>query len=325
MDHHCQYHHRKKKGGGGGGGGYLLIDLSSLIFHILFACINLYDKRCGGETSDKCDKNIYVLKCFKKLFLRKIRSLIDLHQTSKLVFARDVKKIDIWRTQIFDKYKSHRSITIKHKGSDLNIGIYFDSIYRHFYDKIVAELGVITVKVPHAEADDIIMVLTQYLNSHGERVVIISDDYDYYPLLQYHGVEVYNTHGADFSDKITGIAPQEYLVMKILSGDKSDNIPACKILRDQFGILKKRHIRLEDAQIYIKLGIFKIDTIDKHLAMKMRKNPDQITQLLALDPIFQHSFNRNSTLIDMNKIPKEIQENIITKFIETKPGESIIP
>lgn len=299
-------------------GGNLLIDVSSLMFHIIFACINLFDKKC----IQNCDKETYILKCFKKMFIRKVQSLINLHQTSKLVFARDVSKKNLWRNNIYDKYKSHRSCTTKHKGCSLNIRSYFSCIFHNIYDKIVSELNAITIKVSCAEADDIIMILTKYLNFQNERVVIISDDNDYYPLLHYHNVSIYDNHGKNFANKSFHIKPMDYMRLKILKGDKSDNVPACNVLKDQFGILKKRYIQMRDVHIYVKLGIFKIDTIDKELAISMIENPTKIVNLRELDPLFNETYIRNSILIDMNYIPKDIQQMIITHFVENGQGTS---
>ncbi len=308
--------HRKKPPTGG----YLLIDISSMMFHIVFACVNLFDKKCVTS----CDKRTYILKYFKKLFINKIRSLIESHKTCKLVFARDVRKKEVWRCKIYDKYKAQRSIVTKHKGSEINVANYFTTIYRTLYDSIVFELDAITVKVPYAEADDVIMVLTQYLSLQEDRVVIVSDDNDYYQLLHYDKVEIYDTHGENFLNKIKDITPLGYLRLKILKGDKSDNISACQMLNDPFGILQRRVISFEEVNKFVKLGIFKIEMMDKDFAMDLQKDPYKIDQLCEADPLFRHLYHRNRHLIDMNHIPKDISQSIINKFLEMKPGQSII-
>ena len=300
--------HKKNKGG------YLLIDVSSMLFHIVFTLINLFDQKHKSSLPEPEEKRLYILKHFRRCFMHKIRTLVAVYQTTKLVFARDVHKHEIWRNKIFDKYKTQRKTITKHKGCSVSLGDYFSSIYRYLYDNLVIDLDAITVKIPEAEADDVIGVLTHYLTFQEERVVIVSDDCDFYPLLHRPSVEAYDTHGENFLKKFRNITPLGYMRLKILCGDKSDNIPGCQMLVDQFGILKKRHITIDEAQMFLKLGIFKIGHMDHKYAMRLQANPGIIVELRESDPLFNQHYTRNTTLIDMHHIPDPIRQAIVIAF-----------
>lgn len=88
------------------------------------------------------------------------------------------------------------------------------------------------------EADDVIHWTTRACNvaashsslaiaptaNHSPRVVIIANDYDYYPLLANPAVTVYKLPNKPLPPVKHGASPSEFLWLKILLGDPSDNI-----------------------------------------------------------------------------------------------------
>jgi DNA polymerase-1 len=116
------------------------------------------------------------------------------------------------------------------------------------------------------EGDDVLGVVVKTLRDRNpkDRVVIYSADADFYQLLEENGVEQYvptKNHGflyteAMFRKEHDGIKPKDWIKVKALAGDKSDNIPGI------YGVGIKRATSI--VKKYPKLSDFLAD--DEYLA-----------------------------------------------------------
>lgn len=77
------------------------------------------------------------------------------------------------------------------------------------------------VRVEGAEGDDVIYVATQYLKDKYDSIIVVTRDTDFNQLLSQPNLKIYN-HEED--NLCECISPDEYLELKILQGDSSDNI-----------------------------------------------------------------------------------------------------
>lgn len=101
--------------------------------------------------------------------------------------------------------------------------------------EVLAAMGVKIVEKAGLEADDILGTLSRKCEENGMEVVIISGDRDLLQLATEHveiripktkrtGTEIENYYSADVKEKYQ-VTPKEFIDVKALMGDTSDNIP----------------------------------------------------------------------------------------------------
>lgn len=212
--------------------------------------------------------NLIFMEKFEKMWFETIMKITSKFRIkrSDIIFARDGR--DVWRYKLYPEYKGKR----KHYSDDDPHSPYpvFKLVDEEYHER-VGSAGVL--KLSTAEADDIAAITTWYLRSlhPDKKVVIITGDRDFLQLSEGESVKIYELKGWN---QITSENPQRSLLVKILQGDPSDNIPhAFK------GCGKKTAERLAD-------------------------DPDEL--LAALEKHGREQYDLNETLIDFTFIPEEI-------------------
>jgi hypothetical protein len=148
--------------------------------------------------------------------------------------------------------------------------------------------------VDGAEADDIIGTLVP-IYARDQKILILSSDGDFLQLQQYGpNVKQYNPSQKKY---IKSENPILELKEKIIRGDKGDGIPNMFSPSDCF----VRDLRQKPITKTI---------IDKYLWENVEEYNDTD----------KTNFARNSTLIDLTKIPPDIKEKIINTYNDTKPA-----
>lgn len=204
-----------------------------------------------------------------------------------------VDGINYWRKEIFPYYKWDRKKARSKEYSDLDWKIVFTVI-----DTIVSDLTkYFPYKVIHldkAESDDVIAVLTKKLTKDGKDVLIVSSDKDFIQLQKYKGV--YQV--SPFKDKqfITDKNPIRYLQEKVLKGDSGDGVPNV----------------LSEGDVFAKGG--------RQAPLRKSKIEEMIehSPLYSTDKELKERFIRNSTLIDFDYIPPEIENDILSEYNKDK-------
>lgn len=185
-----------------------------------------------------------------------------------------------WRFMLYEEYKGQRSSSNEKK--PYNVYSIFDECLRLIrYDDILKEkFNFVTISVDNAEADDIIATIFTDKQNETFTKFLIANDHDY---LQLNNVTQMNLEGKEilieqpYPDKIK-VTPDNYLLAKIITGDKSDNI----------------------TQVFYKVGY-------KTAIKKFILNPDFLNESLENDAVAMDKFNRNAKLIDFSRIPKKIK------------------
>ena len=196
-----------------------------------------------------------------------------------------------WRKEFFPFYKAGRKKT--REKSDLDWHLIFDMLAK-FKLELKENFPYKVVDVEGAEADDIIGTLVPIYAPH-EKILILSSDGDFLQLQTYgSNVKQYNPAQKKF---VKSENPIEELKEKIIRGDKGDGIPNMFSPSDCF----VRDLR----QKPITKGV-----LDKYL----KESVDNYSETDKANYI------RNSTLIDLTMIPKDIKEKIINTYSETKPA-----
>lgn len=254
----------------------LLIDSSYFVFYRFYATYNWYclQKKGDDVSSEHVLSDSVFVEKYDKMFER---TLCDLFKTYKcdswegVLFIMDAPRDTIWRNALFRNYKISRDET--HTRFNKNI-------FKHTYDVLLPKLrGVYkfqTLGVPELEADDIISVIVSHVSPRD--IVIITNDNDYIQLKGDHTM-IYNLQGKDITSRVN-MAPEKYLQVKIIMGDKSDCIPS---------IMKK---------------------VGPKTALKMVEDPAYLKTFLEKHPVAQEQYEINRRLIDMSYIPDLLKSRV---------------
>ena len=196
-----------------------------------------------------------------------------------------------WRKEFFPFYKAGRKKT--REKSDLDWHLIFDMLAK-FKLELKENFPYRVIDVEGAEADDIIGTLVPLYAPH-EKILILSSDGDFLQLQTYgSNVKQYNPAQKKF---VKSENPIEELKEKIIRGDKGDGIPNMFSPADCF----VRDLR----QKPVTKGV-----LDKYL----KESVDNYSET------DKANYMRNSTLIDLKMIPKDIKEKIINTYSDTKPA-----
>ena len=202
-----------------------------------------------------------------------------------------------WRRDFFPQYKSNRK-----KGREAD-NKNWDAIFE-VLNKIKAEikdnLPYKFLEVYGAEADYIIATLCKYTQtekdrSKNEKIIIISGDKDFIQLQKYLNVKQYSPI---LKKLVNGSNPETYIKEHILKGDTSDGVPNVLSPDNTF----------TDGLRQRPLGKKKIEA---WLDMDISEFKDEV----------KRNYQRNEKLIDLSKIPDELENEILTQFRGAPHGD----
>lgn len=217
----------------------------------------------------------------------------------QIVLACDGKQY--WRKGIFPYYKAGRSKS--REKSELDWKLIFDTI-SSIRDDLRDYFPYRVVHVDHAEADDVVATLCKWTQTNDlidrgmfedkQRVMIISSDGDFKQLHKYDNVRQYSP----IQKKLVQCDnPVAYLAEHIAkAGD--DGIPNVLSADDVLVTEGVRQTKMMAARLakFVELGR---DACENDM---QRRNWD-----------------RNNTLINLDLIPKEIEEQILDTYTSGKP------
>ena len=193
-----------------------------------------------------------------------------------------------WRRDYFPQYKMNRKKARENDSKD------WDNIFG-VLNKIKAEfkeyLPYKYLEVYGAEADDIIGTLSK---QESEPVMIVSGDKDFIQLHKYENVKQYSPI---LKKHVNGHNPDTYIRTHILKGDTSDGVP--NVLSPDITFTEGLRQR--------PLGKKKIET----WLESMDSMPDEA----------KRNYQRNEKLINLDKIPQELEEQILSEIDEAPHGD----
>lgn len=196
-----------------------------------------------------------------------------------------------WRRDIFPYYKALRKESRDESPIDWN-QVY--GVLNKIRDEVKEYFPYKVIQVEKAEADDIIGTLCKEFgnllnNDTTERILIYSSDKDFQQLQKYANVDQYSPITRKW---IRMSNPADYLKEHIIRGDRGDGVP--NILSEDSAIVS--HSR--QSPIMAK-------KLEKWLDMK----PEDFCEGDML-----RNYKRNQQLVDLDYIPDDISNNIITMF-----------
>ena len=263
---------------------FIFVDGSYFCFYRYYALLqwwkNAYPQE---EIPDPYQNEIFVDK-FKKTFVEHLKQIPKKLKINKdvnpiMIAAKDCKREDIWRMELFSKYKANRA-------NGKEDGFMGGPFFKMVYDENLFKSGDIkaTLYHPKLEADDCIALSVKYvLDKYPQsNIYIITSDRDYLQL-QSEKVQIFNLAYKNL--KSSGNSERD-LAIKILMGDSSDNIPSVFPKCGEKTAIKC----LEDKVFFEK---------------KMNNNVDYYKQ-----------YELNQTLVRFDKIPHNLQQEFIEKCIK---------
>lgn len=195
-----------------------------------------------------------------------------------------------WRRKIFPNYKySRRKDRVD---SDTNWDVIFD-IMAQIKKELIDNFPYVFMHVDNSEADDIIATLIKMREE--DKYLIISGDKDFIQL-QHYG-DVYQ-----FSPILKGYIGEQidsiqFLHEQIIKGDRSDGIPNILSPDD---IFLQKNVR------------------QKPINKKRLVEFTNIETSLDIEPEIKKNYQRNKNLIDLSKIPDDVEKSIINTFKDYK-------
>ena len=265
---------------------FIFIDGSYFCFYRYYSLINWWRNAYPEEPLEDPFKNEKFVEKFRKTFVDNVLQIPKKLGLNKLdlepiiIVGKDCKRENIWRTELFPKYKANRA-----NGTEDGFmgGPFFKMAYE---EELFQKGGAIKIlKHPHLEADDCIAISVKYLiNKYPESTVyIITSDRDYLQL-NAHNVHLYNLTFKNIAENKSSTGnPEKDLEIKIIMGDTSDNIPSS----------------------FPKCG--------PKTAIKCIEDPEFFKKKMAENPDYYAQYELNKKLVDFNNIP----EDSVSEFMTT--------
>ena len=277
---------------------YILIDTSYLIFYRYFALVRWWkfampDTELGNPAENPifCEKfERAMLDCVanikrdlkkhgliprdKKSKKQNIKSEDTVMEECTIIACRDCPRLQIWRNDLYGDYKSTRD-----KDDGFMGGPFFKKVYT---EDLLEKAGCHHILHRDClEADDIVAITANYLKrtEPNRKIIIIANDADYLQLWS-ENCEIVNLKMDILNNgKNSYQCPQKNLFMKIILGDKSDNI---------FPVFSR---------------------CSKKICEELYENPDLLADKLHREDAYERLLI-NKIIIDFTEIPEDLSQDV---------------
>ena len=265
---------------------FIFIDGSYFCFYRYFSLMNWWRNAYPEEPIEDPFKNEKFVEKFRKTFVDNVLQIPKKLGLNKLdlepiiIVGKDCKRENIWRTELFPKYKANRA-----NGTEDGFmgGPFFKMVYEE--DLFVKGGAKAILKHGKLEADDCIAISVKLLTAKYPdcSIYIITSDKDYLQLNS-HNVHLFNLAFKNIAENksSTGDAKRD-LEIKIIMGDTSDNIPS----------------------VFPKCG--------PKTAQKCIEDPEFFKKKMAGNPDYFKQYELNKKIVDFNNIP----EDLVNEFLKT--------
>jgi 5'-3' exonuclease len=265
---------------------FIFVDGSYYCFYRYFALLQWWKNAYPDEQLDDPYQNNKFVEKFKKTFidnLEQIPKKLKIHKEPVkpiLIVGKDCKRENIWRNDIFPKYKATR---LNGPEDGFMGGPFFKMAYE---EQLFQKGGAKAIlKHPRLEADDCIALSVKYLINKYPlcKIYIITSDRDYLQL-NANNVDIYSLTYKNLAEGKTATGnAEDDLKIKIIMGDVSDNIPS----------------------VFPKCGL--------KTAQKCIKDEEFFKKKMSDKKEYYEQYNLNELLINFDKIPCIY----VNEFLET--------
>lgn len=208
-----------------------------------------------------------------------------------------------WRREYFEYYKGMRKAN--REKSDLDWGLIFDTL-SEMREDLSKYFPYKVLHIDRAEADDIIAVLTKYVQENeliqvglvdeAQKVLILSSDKDFKQLQLYPDVKQWSPMQKKY---VTASKKEinDYIIEHIVKGDAGDGVPNILSKDDVFMVgERQKPMSAKRLAAFIENGIDEC------------KNDEE-----------RRNWQRNATLVNFDFIPEDVSKTIIDSYLNTKP------
>ena len=258
---------------------FIFIDGSYFCFYRYHSLLTWWKNAYPEIILDDPFLNEQFVAKFRKTFVDHVQNLrknlgIPKDVKPTIIVGRDCKRENIWRNELFPKYKATRA---NGKEDGFMGGPFFKMVYAEnlFIDGTI-------LSHPKLEADDCIALSVKHVLQKYSccDVYIITSDKDYLQLAEPR-VHIYNLGFKKITDQKSSTGSAECdLFCKIVMGDISDNIPS----------------------VFPKCG--------PKTALKYYDNKAEFQKRLMSDDAFISQYNINKKIVDFDEIPVELKNEL---------------
>lgn len=283
----------------------IVIDGSYFMYTALFGCTKEFSEKELSDASywlkpiDECDQQNLpnILNCdsyrriLKKFVMKRLESVdniarenfqteLDNADVIDIVFAMDDKLSHSFRKDLYPEYKAHRAL-VKRQYQIQPIKDYIIDVLFKELD-VENQYGYHVIKVDGAEGDDVIATILTKLKDEYVGSMLIASDHDF---LQIDGLREFDLFGKEAKRDLGGeeVSANDYLIGKILMGDRSDNIK----------------------QVFTRCG--------PKTALKLVKDKPTLKKMLSEDASSSSRFALNKKIIAFSDIPNDLTTKILEK------------
>lgn len=279
----------------------ILVDASFNSFYRFFATMRWYGlahkdefKKVKDNPKYDWSQNKIFSEKYEKMYFESIEKLLkkEIDNNTVMIFCEDASQSTLWRHKLIVS----KNETEKYKGERPNLDskYNFRNLFKETYNKIIPkqkskkDYKIYQLKFSETEADDIIASICMYLDVEcfSQEIIIVSGDDDFTQLGR-ENVSILNFRKKKLI-KFNDTECKNKLRLKIIMGDKSDNIP-CIFPKS------RKEVSLKERKLVKESEVEMIKFLNKHKDIKKR-------------------YELNEKLIDFKKIPKSIRNPIIKEF-----------
>ena len=266
---------------------FIFVDGSYYNFYRYYALLNWWKIANPDDPLEDPFKNETFVEKFKKTHvdnLQQIRKKLKLDKTVNpiMIVGKDCKRENIWRMELFDKYKATRAQEGFMGGPFFKMA-YAEELFQKGGAKAI-------LHHPKLEADDCIAISVKHvLNRYPAcHIYIITSDRDYLQLSA-PNVHLYNLAYKNIAESKGSTGnPKLDLEIKIIMGDTSDNIPSA----------------------FPKCG--------PKTAQKCAEDPEAFKKKINGNAAYYAQYELNRQLVDFNCIPQELVEEFMATIVKNK-------
>lgn len=197
-------------------------------------------------------------------FMRSLAAVIRMHKPTRCVVVFDGKGGSVKRRKIYSDYKANRAVRTR-----LNRHDEFEDLedeqasMRRQFNRMIEYLNLLPVNImaiDNIEADDAMAyIANEIYTKDSQKVTIVSTDRDFLQLVN-HRIQVWSPvkkkmyTSETLADEV-GMHHKNYLMYRMFSGDKSDNIPGVdgvglKTLIKNYPMLLNQPVSLDEMKEY---------------------------------------------------------------------------
>ncbi len=247
-------------------------------------------------------------------FLKEIQSFIKLFKTDDLVFCWDSKESE--RRKIFPKYQYKRHDDSKKTPEEIRFDIDCIRQFKLIKYHMIPAMGFVNnyLQTGH-EADDIIARLVMYYSPEHFKFITITNDQDYYQLLDYTDIydprtrQIIKRKDFWYEYKLT---PKQWIDYKAIAGCNSDKVPGIKGVGEKTAL---KYLRKEPIKPHFQKRIDEGEEAFK-LCKKLVELPFPGTKLYKIkyNNLSYESFNEKLKELNI-ALPNKLKSFYIT-FLE---------